>query len=380
MPPLRVARVASPGGLETFVELGYRLRGNEHFWVPPPRRELYAILDRRKDHPFHEHAAMELFVAFRGQEPVGRIAAIENHAHNIHHREKCGHFGFFEAANDPAVFRALYAAAEKWCAARGLDTLRGPCNPSTNEEVGFLAQGFDSDPAFLTPYTPPYYLAHTEAAGFAKAMDLFSFYNNKEAFSDRIPAMARRIREKLESRGVRVNVRPIDMKRFDREVEHILAVYNEAWSENWGFVPMTPREVHRMATDLKPIAIPDMILFAEVDAKVVGVLIGLPDYNVVLKHLGGRLGPREVLLFFLLRRNIHRIRLMGMGVVKEYRVRGIETILIAEFAANCIRLGYPEGEFGWVLETNKLMNRGILANGAHLTKIHRIYEKPLARG
>ncbi len=358
------------------MEYAYELRGNEQLWVPPPRREQYALLDSAH-HPFHQHAHVECFLILRAGRIAGRVAMIENHAHNAHSGERAGHFGFLEAENDPAVFRAIVRLAARWCRARGLDVLRGPCSFSTNEECGVLVQGFQCEPAIMTPHTPPYYAAHLEAAGMAKARDLISYHCDKVLWTERIPALAERLREKNARRGHDVRIRPIDMDHFDREVGLIKTVYNSAWGKNWGFVPMTDAEIDRMAKDLKPVIAPFMVYFAECDGEVAGFLLGLPDYNVVLRHLGGRLGPIEVLLFFLLKRNIHRIRLMGMGVVEKFRARGLETLMIAEFANACLARGYTEGELGWVLEDNKVMNRGILATGAKVSRVHRLYEMRL---
>jgi GNAT superfamily N-acetyltransferase len=334
---------------------------------------VYAILDREA-HPFHKHAFCEYFVALRNRRIVGRIAMIENYAHNTYHEERAGHFGFLEAENDREVFAALMNVAKRWCKRRGLDMLRGPCSPSTNEECGLLVQGFEVAPTLMTPHTPPYYHEHIEALGLRKAADLLNFHCDKQIFLERIPRMAERIAKKNAERGHNVVIRPLDMSRFDSEVEIIKHVYNSAWGKNWGFVPMTDAEINRMAADLKPVIVPEIVFFAECDGQPAGFLLGLPDYNMALRHMGGNLGPVEAMLFLLLKRNIHRIRLLGMGVKAEYRARGIETCLIAAFAEACLSRGLTEGELGWVLEGNKLMTRGILGVGGKVSRVHRLYE------
>lgn len=373
---LRVVRVRTARALKQFIEFSYALRGVEPLWVPPLRRDVRMLLDRDR-HPFHRHGEMDCFLALRDGVVVGRIAMIENHAHNIAHQERAAHFGFFEAENDERVFRALYTVAGHWARRRGLNILRGPCSPSTNEECGFLAEGFDVEPTVMTPYTPMYYLRHTEACGFAKAKDLLNYHMNKETFSGRIAEMATRLEEKLTKRGINYRIRTLDMKEFPREVERIRVVYNAAWQKNWGFVPMTDAELRHLANELKPVVDPSLVLFAEVDGEPAGLLLGLPDFNVVLRHLGGNLGPRELLLAMLLKKSIHRVRLLVLGVREEFRNRGLETILIAKFAENCLARGIPEGELGWVLEDNRLMNRQILAIGGRVNRVLRLYEKPI---
>jgi GNAT superfamily N-acetyltransferase len=375
--PVRIIRARTPKAMEAFLRFPYRLRARDARWAPPPLKDQRELLDRRS-HPFHEHAQVEYFLALRGGRVAGRIAAIENFAHNAAWNERCGHFGFLDAEDDPAVFAALLRAAERWCLHRGLDVLRGPCSFSTNEECGLLVEGHDLEHTLMTPHNPRYYQARIEAAGYTKAKDLHSYLIDRETYTARIPGLAAKVRGKLAERGMRIRIRTLDMSRFDEEVGRIRHIYNSAWEKNWGFVPMTDAELRHMAHSLRPIAQPETILFAESGGKPVAVLLALPDYNIVLRHMEGKQGPLQVAMFLLLRRHIKRVRLMAMGVVREYRARGLEALMIAELDRRARKLGITEAELGWVLEDNRLMNSAIFAAGARRTKVHRIYGKRLA--
>lgn len=377
-PPVRVIRARSRRALSGFVDIEYRLNSKYPHWVPPLRRDVRTLLDRLR-HPFHEHAEVEYFLALRGGQPVGRIAAIENHAHNVHHNERVGFFGFFDAVNDEAVFRALLRAAETWCRRRGLTAIRGPFSFSTNEQCGQLVENFHCEPFLMMPYHPPYYPPRIEACGYAKAEDLLCFWLDYDAIPDRVFRLADAAQERL-NRGSdtpRLRLRTLDMKRWDDELRSVQRIYNSSWSENWGFVPITDREIAFIAKELKPFVVPEMVFFAEIDGEPAAFLLCMPDFNVVLRHLDGRLGPKQILLFLLLRRRIRRARVLMMGVRPEYRGRGLDVILFREIITSGPRCGYWGGELSWILERNKPMvsQAGVL--GGELYRRYRIYEKRL---
>ncbi len=375
---IRVIPVRDAKGLKLFVEIAYRINGKMSHWVPPPRMAVRDLLNRAK-HPFHQHAQVEYFLAFRDRECVGRIAAIENFAHNEFHNEKIGFFGFLDAHSDQAVYTALLATAEKWAAARGLTALRGPCSFSTNEECGALAFGFDSLPCLMMPWNPESYPRHIEAAGYTKAKDLISWWVSEDTYDGRLDRIAGRIRDKLAGKDKQTSVvsRCVDMKRFSEELERVRHVYNKAWEQNWGFVPMTPAEIDHMAADLKPLLIPQLLRFVEVEGEPVAFSLTLPDYNMALRHMEGKLGPKELAIFLLLKGRIRTIRVLTMGVVREYRNRGLETLLISDTVTEARKIGYTSAELGWILEDNVLMNRTLQSLGARHYKTHRIYDKPL---
>ncbi len=376
---VRIVRARTKREIGEFIEFAYRFRGRDPRWVPPLRRDVRILLDRMR-HPFHQHARVEYFLARRGSETVGRIAAIRNHAHNVTHDEKAGFFGFLEAHNDPAVFAALLGAAEKWCRREGLDVLRGPCSFSTNEECGLLVEGHDIDPVVMTPHNPPWYQDRVEALGFVKAEDLLCWWLTYETYSDRILRMAEMVEKRLARRDVAVTMRGLDMKRWPEEVETIKRLYNDAWEKNWGFVPMTDAEMSFVAKELRPVVRPDLVYFAEVEGEPVGFTLALPDWNQVLRHMGGRLNPKSLLKALLLKNDVKHLRLLMMGVLPEYRQRGLEVLMYREMFVRAPAIGIDEGEMSWILERNREMNKALESLGARIYRRYRIYEKRLMTG
>ncbi|HPJ72545.1 MAG TPA: N-acetyltransferase, partial [bacterium] len=323
--------------------------------------------------PFWEHAEGALFLAFRGDEPVGRIAAVEDFLYNRYHGEKTGAFGFFESVRDPETAAALFAAAEEWMRNRGLERSIGPLNPSTNDVCALLIEGFDSPPRIMMPYNPPWYRNLIEGAGYAKAKDLLAYDIPVPENPDRMNPRLGRLLEGIRRRGG--SIRYIDLKRLDREIAVVREIYNSAWAENWGFVPLTEAEAAHMARELKPLAEPRLAFFAEYEGKPAGVYIVLPDYNQVLKTMGGKLGPVQILKFLLGRRKISAIRLMIAGIRPEYRKKGLDVLLFHESAKNSRELGYVDSEISWLLEDNTLVIRATEAMGGTLSKRYRIFAK-----
>lgn len=375
--PVRIIRAQSRRAVEEFCEFVYRYRGREPHWIPPLRRDQRVLLDRSR-HPFHEHAQVEYFLARRNGETLGRIAAIENFAHNIHHHEKVGFFGFLEAVNDGAVFKQLLRAAEVWCRRRGLTALRGPCSFSTNEECGLLVENYDSDPAIMMGYHPPHYREHVEACGYRKAEDLLGYWLGRDIFQDRILRLARAVEKRLGREGLTAETRPVDMHRWREELDRVIQIYNGAWENNWGFVPMTEQEITFIARELKPIINPDLARFVLINGEVGGFVLALPDYNIVLKHLEGRLGPKQIALALALRKQVKQIRLIMMGLLEDYRGKGLDIIMYRDIHDQCLNHGIQEGELSWLLERNAPMVHAAEAMGARPFKRYRIYEKPLA--
>ena len=367
-----IRRIESEQDLRQFVRLPWQIYRDNSYWVPPLIKDVKFKLDRSK-HPFFEHAKMELFLASKGTETIGRIAAIVDDRHNEFHKENIGFFGMFECIQDYEVARLLFSSAEGWCKNQGMNRIRGPMNLSMNDECGFLLEGFDSSPVIMMPYNPDYYLDFSERFGFVKAKDLYAYLKGEVGVVDRIGRIVERVKRKEN-----VVVRPINMKKFRQEVEIIKDIYNDAWELNWGFVPMTSNEMDLMAKELKPIAEPELVLFAEVNGQPVGVSITLPDYNQVLKKLNGKLGPINIVKFLYNKRKINGLRGIVFGIKKEYRLTGINTVLYYETEKAGARLGYKWCEMSWNLEDNDLINRFDSAVGGKLYKKYRIYEKAIS--
>lgn len=374
---IRIRRVRSPRALTDFVECAYRVHARDSLWVPMPRREVRLLLDRDR-HPFHQHAEVEYFTAWRDGECVGRIAAIENHAHNAFHEERIGFFGFLNALPEPEIFAALLRTAERWARERGLTHLRGPASFSSNEEWGLLVDGFQSPPYIMTPWNPESYPPLVEAAGYAKCRDLYSYWLSSHSCDTRMERIADRVVERMAKKGENVVVRSMRIDDFEGELARVRQVYNSAWEKNWGFIPMTGAELNQMARDLKMVIVPELVQIVEINGKPAGISFSLPDYNLALRHMEGRLGPKQLLLFLAMKKQIKQIRVLAMGVVKEHRNRGLEALLVARTIRNGISLGYTVAELGWILDDNDRMNRELVALGCVRYKTHRIYEKALA--
>jgi len=365
-----VCKVSSKRDLTRFIKFQWNVyRGNE-YWVPPLVAERKRLLNRAKN-PFYRHAEMEMFLAKRGGEIVGRIAAIVNHSHNSFHKENVGFFGFFESVNEQAVATALLDAAREWLRSKGVVSMRGPANPSSNDDWGLLIDGFQESPAIMMPYNPPYYSQLFEAYGLRKVVDLFAYEVKKERMElGKVLRLAALVRQRTSAR-----IRTLDMGNFRREVNLVREVYNKAWSSNWGFVPLTDAEIDYLAADLKQIVDPDLALFAEVNGRVVGFALALPDFNQVLKRIpSGRLFPFGLVKILLYRSKIDSVRLLITGVIKEYQRRGIDSLLYAEIFDRGTKKGICRGEASWILEWNTMMNSGLEAMNAQRTKTYRLYE------
>lgn len=304
---------------------------------------------------------------------MGRISAIVNHAHNEFWKDKVGFFGFFECVNDPSVAAALLEAAEKFLKKRGLDTMRGPMNFSTNEECGLLVDGFDTPPAVMMTHNPPYYATLLENAGLVKVKDLLAYQMFDGQLSDRVRSIGRKLEERLDFR-----FRFFNPKDFVGEVERFKVVYNSAWEENWGFVPMTDAEIDVMAEGLKMVLDPRLIQFAETkDGEIVGFILALPDLNVIFKKLNGSLFPLGIIRLLLGKHKVGRARVLAMGVLPQYRKKGIDTVFYLRAYEAGTSVGYHWGEFSWILADNELMTSAAESMGSKAYKTWRIYDKPI---
>ena len=370
---LSVIPVRSGDQREAFIRLPWRLYRGDPNWVPPLLLDVRGMLDE-DEHPFHRHSEVQLFLALRDGVPVGRVAAIHNRRHVEHHDEPVGFFGFFESERDDATAAALLDAAAGWLRERGLEVVRGPTSFSTNEEAGLLIEGFDRPPVVLMPYHLPYYRDLIEGQGFEEARTLVAYWHE----ADDVPPRLERAEGLVRRRYPGISVRGLRMEEFDREIERIRAIYNAAWSDNWGFVPMTDEEFRHMAKDLKPVVDPDLALIAEDgDGRPVGFALSLPDFNQALRHADGRLFPFGLLKILWHRRDISRIRVITLGLVEEYRGRGIDALFYLETFRRGFEKGFHQGEFSWILEDNEAMCRPLERFGARVYKRYRIYDRPL---
>jgi hypothetical protein len=379
MASVSIRPVRTRSELKRFVKVPFGLHRESEQWVPPLIFERMQFLDRKKN-PWFEHGEAEYFLAERDGEPVGRISAHVDHRWDEYQGGRDAMFGFFEAEEDPEVVRALFDAATGWALARARERLLGPMDFTTNDEIGILIEGFERKPMILEPWHPPYYQRLIEAEGFGKAMDVLMWelrmgeLKEGEKFD---PSIHEAADKALRDEGIVIrNMRKRDMAN---EVRRFMDVYNEAWGDNWGFVPITDAEVEFQAKNLKQVLDEEWTFMAEKDGEVVGAALTLPDINRVMAGLNGRLLPFGWAKFLLGKRKIDRLRVFALGVKHDYRHTGVAAGLYLEhikMAAKPDKIKW--GEMGWILETNKPMNRAMEGMGGKVVKKYRLYERSLA--
>jgi GNAT superfamily N-acetyltransferase len=364
--------------LKRFVKVPFRLHRDHPHWVAPLIFERMEFLNRDKN-PYFEHAEAEYFVAEREGEPVGRITAQVDQRWDQHQGGSDAMFGFFETTEDAEVTGALLDAATEWAAGKGRTRILGPMDFTTNDEVGILIEGFERRPMILENWHPPYYQAQIEAHGFGKAMDLlmwelqFGDLKEGERFDPAIHAAAQKA---LREEGV--TIRNIDKGNLEREMRLFTPVYNDAWADNWGFVPPTDAEVAFHAKLLKQVIDEDWAYIAEKDGEAIGAALTLPDINQVMAKLNGRLLPFDWAKFLLGKRKIDQLRVFALGVKNEYRHSGVAAGLYLKHLETAQRPGTIEGgEMGWILETNEAMNRAMEGMGGKVVKRYRLFDRSL---
>ena len=373
---IRIEKVEGRRALQQFIDFPHDLFAGDPNYVPELFMAQEALLNREKS-PFFKHSTAEYFLARSAEgKTVGRIAAIRNNNYLQFTGEKAGFFGFFDVVEDYEVAQALLDTAADWLRREGLDQIIGPTNLSTNETCGVLIENFTEPPFVLTTYNPPYYAGLLDRYGFVKNVDLLSY----ELFSDRLDPKMQAVGAQLEARLARrgITIRTINMQDFDREVEKFLPVYNSAWNQNLGFVPMTEDELRQMGKDLKMALDSDLVFFAEKDGQVIGVGLTVPNLNeVFIKIPRGRLFPTGFLKFLFGRKSIKSARVVALGILPEYRRIGLDVCMYVRSYQTALRKGIHRAEASWILENNELMNRALLQMGGKVFRRHRIYEKTL---
>ncbi len=373
---VRVCPVRTKADRKEFVELPYRLYAGDPHWVPPLRRDVHELIDAER-HPFHRHATVELFLARDARDRVvGRVAAIENRRYLEEHGDSVGFFGMFECERNEAAARELLDAAARWLASRGLQVMRGPASFSLNEECGLLVKGFGGAPMVMMPWNPPWYADLLESNGFAKSKDLIAYYLGYDGEAEAPPERLVRAGDAVAKR-FGVVIRGMDMKQFEREVERVRVVYNQAWARNWGHVSMTDEELSHMAKQMKSVVDPDLVLFAEVKGELAGFALALPDMNRVLRHLDGRLFPLGWAKALWHARRVDAMRVLTLGVLEPYRKMGVAELMYLHYWRVCPPKGITKGEFSWILEDNALMRAGLEKIGADAYRTYRLYDRTI---
>lgn len=370
MCPIEIFEVTTKKDFAEFIRFPFDLYSKDPLYVPQ-------LISEQKEHfseknPFFKHAKVKFFIAKKNKKTAGRVISIINQRHIEFQNEKAGFFGFFESINDKDVALALLDAVSKEHKTNGMEMIRGPMNFSTNDECGFMTQGFDESPMLMTPYNMPYYNDLMESCGMQKAKDLYAFiYETKDSISEKV----HRVAAIAEKRGI--TVRPINKKKFGQEMTLFKEVYNSAWEKNWGFVPLTDSEIDYLGSKLKQIAIPELTLVAEDKGSPVGFLGLLPDFNYVLKKMHGKINPLTIAKALYYSRKIKDLRLLLLGIKAEYRNKGVDAVLILKGFEEIKRKKHKRVEFSWILEDNIPVIRIVEMIGGKLYKKYRIYEKIL---
>ena len=371
-----VRPVAGRRDLDRFIKLPFRLRRSDPQWVPPLVFERRRFLSRRRN-PYFEHADGEYFLAERGNEVVGRITAQVDQRWDHYQGGRDGIFGFFEAEDDRETAAALFDAAAGWLRDRGRERMIGPMDFTLNDECGLLVEGYEAPSMILEPWHPPHYRQLIEGLGFEKQIDLLMwelwFGALKEG--DKLHPMIHAAAEKSRQEGVALR----SMRRADLEAEiaRFMEVYNEAWGENWGFVPITEAEVRFQAKALKPILDENWAMMAEKDGEVVGAALTLPDVDQALARMKGRLLPVGWLHFLRRKRHIDRLRVLALGVKHDYQHLGVAAALYERHVQTAKAVGPRGGHMGWILETNEAMNRAMEGMGGTIVQRYRVYQRSL---
>ncbi len=373
---VEIRPVATRRDLRRFIQLPFALYRNEPRWIPPLLMDMRARLDRKRN-PFFEHAQAEYLLAWRDGVPVGRITAHIDRRFNEFQDNRWGLWGFFECEDSTETAHALLAAAQAWLTQHGADRMVGPMDFTANDEVGLMIEGYDRPPIILSSWHHPYYRALIESYGFEKAVDwlMWSLHiSGRSRVRDAIWRMAGQVETE---HGIAV--RPMRKKDLDREISRFLEVYNAAWERNWGAVPLTESEVRYYAKQLKPVLDENWAFIAErVDTgEVVGAALTLPDYNQVLAHLGGRLLPFGWAKALYWRRRIDAVRVFALGVKPDYQHTGVAARFYQLHFEAAERTAQKGGEMGYILETNRPMNRAMEGMGGEIVRRFRVYERAL---
>jgi hypothetical protein len=377
---LEVVPVERSRELSTFVDVPWRIPDivQHPQWVPPLRMMVRDLLDT-KSNPFYRMAERQLFVAFRDGKPVGRIAAIENRAHNTFHGDRVGFFGFFEAINDVEVAGELGRHAAGWLSSRGLTSMRGPMNPSTNHDCGLLVDGFEQHPHFLTSWNPRYYESMLRSIGLVPVKDLLGYWLPYGDPAYRMPAQLAALAKRAAAKTDLV-FRNLEPSRFWREVEICWEIYNSAWEQNWGFVPMSRDEFMYMAKSLRPLLIPQFAFVAEIGGAAAGFMLSTPDFNVIFKRIrNGKLFPIGLVRILLGKSRVRTGRVLALGIKEQFRTGSILPLFMHEAARRAIAYGSPGAEASWVLDDNYAMRRPLEAFGGRVYRKWRIFERPIAQ-
>ena len=364
--------------LAAFIDLPHQLYRGDPGYAAPLNLERTETLSSKKN-AYFQHAEGQYWLAYRDGHAVGRISAQIDQLHLQRHGDNAGHFGLLDAEDDPDVFQALLGAAEQWLKERGMSQIRGPFNLSINEECGLLVDGFDHPPMLMMPYAPAYAERHLIAARYRKATDLLAYSLD---LAPDLNVRGEKMLQRLAKEG-RINVRPIEMKRYKAELAIVLDIFNEAWADNWGFIPFTEAEMQQIAKGMRPLVRPSLNYIAEVDGEPAAMIICLPNLFEAIDGLDGRLLPLgwAKLLWRLKTLSFKSCRVPLMGVRKAFQGSivgsALVQLLFKSLHHGLVKEGFERLEMSWILENNMPMRRLLEDLGGEAYRTYRLFEKPL---
>ncbi len=378
---LVVRKVETGADWDAFYQAAHVCQGHDPYWVAPMRFFQAEQLNPKKN-PWFDHGEAAFFVALKDGQPVGRISAQVDRSHLELRKDATGFFGFFETIDDQDVTNALFAAATDWLKTKGLKRALGPFSLNINEESGLLIDGFGCAPRMMMGHAQPYYQQRVEAAGFVKSVDMYAYLTPMDSA---LPFKQMAWLKKALDRDKRLTLRHLDPKRFDEDIDTIVRIFNAAWTENWGFVPLTQREVRHMASEMKLFLIPELVWFAEVSGVPAAMCVALPDANEFIKDMKGKLLPFNwaKLGWRLLSRKSFAsgTRVPFMGVMPEFKNKVMGSVLalltVGAVRRESLRLGFPVCEMSWVLESNSQTRHSIEDIGGKVYKTYRMFERPI---
>lgn len=372
MMSLSVKKVESKKELKTFLYLTKTLYRNHPYYVHPIYSDKLKFIDPDKG-VFFEFGQADYFIAYNDGKPVGRIAALTDSRYEKYHDSHTGFFGFFECINDQRVADALYGAATDWVRQKGKSKILGPMSFTLYDESAFLYHGFDSLPVVMLPYNHDYYIQLTEKAGFKKAIDWYAFLVKKDV---EIKPVFYKIRDRvLRQQGL--EIKKLDMKKFDQAVQDVGLIFRDAWMENWGHVPFSDSQLAHLAKELKQVVVPEITYLAYLNGQCIGFMLNIWDANPALKKADGKLFPLGLVKILLEMKKVKRIRTIAMGVLKEYRHRGIDVTFYLNAYEEGVKMGIEESECSVIVETNVRMIGALEDLDADRYKTYRFYEKEI---
>ncbi|MDR3281496.1 MAG: hypothetical protein LBS78_00495 [Endomicrobium sp.] len=368
---MRIVKVDTKKQFKEFIRFPYKIYSKSGPWVPHLLSDITEMFSKDRN-PFWLHAKKQLFLAYDSKDCViGRIAAIVDHNYIAFHGFKCGFFGFFECFDNTETANLLFLSVENWLKEQNIYKMIGPVNPSTNYECGFLSHGFEMAPSLMMPYNPRYYLYLAEQYGLIKVKELYAY--NMDIVADERASKLEKIVTMVRKKLPMLEVKSMKKSSFEKDLESVIYIYNSAWEKNWGFVPLNKEEFKAIVKKMKMLIDPKLVIIASFRGLPIGMLISLPDYNQVLQKLNGKLFPFGIIKFLYYRKKIDNLRLMIMGVVKEYRHKGIEAVMCEEGLKNALKVGYKHCELSWVLDDNIMTQRTAEMMKGKLYKKYMIY-------